>query len=104
MGTQLSETGELSSERKARAGIGALKKVSECATVPTSECDKSSTFSETTGGGGASVPPGCLQDLPLSSAIELPNDGRLDFGRELQRIGTDQICEQVDKSPPKEEE
>ena len=92
--TQHSETGKVSSEGKAQAGMGALQKVSECAQVPTSECDKSSTFS-----GGASASPDCSEDFSPSSAIELPNEGRLD-----QRIGTDQICEEIDKSPPKEGE
>ena len=97
--TQHSETGKISSDGKAQAGMGALQKVSECAQVPTSEGNKSSTFS-----GGASASPDCSEDFSPSSAIELPNEGRLDLGTEFQRIGTDQICEEIDKSPPKEGE
>ena len=101
---QFSEIGELSSEIKSDAGI----KVSEVALPPTSECDK--TFSESTGcgggGGGAasSASPPSFKDPHLSSAVELSNEGALELGTESQRSETDQTCEQIDKSSPKEEE
>ena len=81
MGPKLfSETGKLSSDIKGQAEIGAcLQKVS-------SACDKP----ENTTCGEAS---GCFQDLPLSSVVELPKDGRLEHGAESQRIERDQICE-----------
>ena len=99
---------QFSSDRKSDVGIGALKKVSEVALPPTSECDK--TFSESTGcggggGGGAfSTSPRSFKDPHLSSAVELSNEGALELGTESQRSETDQTCEQIDKSPPKEEE
>ena len=97
---QLSEIGELSSGIRAQAGISVPEKVSECAVLPTSECDQPGT---TSCGGASHSSPGCLEDFPLSSAVELSNEGRLQPGTESQRIGKDQICEQIDKSPPKEE-
>ena len=92
--------GVLSSDRTAQAGIDALQKVSECAIVPTSECNKSSTFSETTRCGGASASPGDLEDMSLSSEIELLSEGTLELRKKSQRIRADE--KQCDKSTPKE--
>ena len=101
--TQPAEEG-LSSDRTAQVGINDPQKVSECAIVPTSECDKSSTFSETTGCGGASASPEGLENMSLSSEIEFSNEGRLELRKKSQSIGTEDKCEQIDKSPPKDGE
>ena len=45
MDPKLSEIGELSSDIKTQSGISALGKVSECALLPTSECDQPGTTS-----------------------------------------------------------
>ena len=90
----------------AQVEIGAFQKAPECATVPKSECDKSSTLCETTGcgRGAASAVPAFLEDVSLTSEIELPNEGRPELRKKSQRVRTDKKCEQVDKSPPKDEE
>ena len=91
---------ESPTQLSAQVEIGAFQKAPECATVPKSECDKSSTFCETTGCGAASAVPAFLEDVSFTSKIEHPNKGRLELGKKSQRIGTDKKL--VDKSPPKE--
>ena len=95
---------ESPTQLSAQAEIGAIQKASECAIVPKSECDKSSTLHETTGCGAASAVPALLEDVSLTSEIELPNEGRPELRKKSQRVRKDKKCEQVDKSPPKDEE
>ena len=58
------------------------------------------TLCETTGCGAAAAVPAFLEDVSLTSEIELPNEGRPELRKKSQRIGTDK--KQVDKSPLKE--
>ena len=95
---------ESPTQLSAQVEIGAFQKASECATVPKSECDKSSTLCETTGCGAASAVPAFLEDVSLTSEIEHPNEGRPELRKKSQRVRKDKKCEQVDKSPPKDEE